>query len=387
MSDESDELERDRRKELEAEYLRLIRSRTKRFKYLVMFIAASILVGVFFVVIPVGEVIFFFKSSPLGYLSSHGWRGGVEFLIKSGADVNAKEISLGNAPLHRAAFRGHKDIVILLLQNGAEVNVSNKVKETPLHKAVDVGSMDIMKILLEHGANPNPLGKDDMAPLHIASRYRESPEALSILIEHGADVSIVGGDGRQPLHVASANHNKEAALILLENGADINAKDKEGFTPLHEVTFTDFPPWDGKWKSVVANQESYEGRQEFISFLVGRGAEVNSRNNKGETPLHILVTYMSEKLLVLFLKLGADVNAKDNQGQTPLHRAVLFSRSDLVPHLVKHGAWMNKPDEQGRTPLSIAQDMIKKKPSNEVQSILEFFLNSQESESIGLVWA
>ena len=378
MSDESDELERDRRKELDAEYLRLIRSRTKRFKYLVMFIAASILVGVFFVAIPVGEVIFVFKSSPLGYLSFHGWRGGVEFLIKSGADVNAKEISLGNAPLHQAASRGHKDIVILLLQNGADVNVSNKVKETPLHKAVCAGSIDIMKILLEHGANPNQLGKDDMASLHLASHHRERPEALSMLIEYGADVNTMGDDKRQPLHVASANQNKEAALVLLENGADINAKDKEGFTPLHETIFAGVP-WGEKWKSVVANQESYEGRQEFISFLVGRGAEVNSRNNKGETPLHILVTYMSEKLLVLFLKLGADVNAKDNQGQTPLHMAVLFSRSDLVPHLVKHGAWINKPDEQGRTPLSIAQDMVKKKPSNEVQSILEFFLNNQES--------
>ena len=112
---------------------------------------------------------------------------------------------------------------------------------------------------------------------------------------------------------------------------------------------------------------------------MGRGAEVNARNNKGETSLHILVKNRSEKLLALFLKLGADVNIKDNQGQMPLHRAVLFSRSDLVPHLVKYGAWVNKLDEEGRTPLSIAQDMVKEKPSTAAQSILEFFLNNQES--------
>ena len=176
MPDESNESERDLRKEIEAEYSR----RIKKLKYLAMFITVSILIGIFFVVIPVGEVIFFFKSSPLGYLSSHGWRGGVEFLIKHGADVNAKEISLGRTPLYRAVHRGHKDIVILLLQNGADVNISNKAKDTPLHTAVDVGFMDIMKILLEHGANPNLLGKGDMAPLHVASRFIEKGQRLCL---------------------------------------------------------------------------------------------------------------------------------------------------------------------------------------------------------------
>ena len=54
MPDESDEPERDLRKEIEGEYSR----RIKMLKYLAMFITASILIGIFFVVIPVGELIF-----------------------------------------------------------------------------------------------------------------------------------------------------------------------------------------------------------------------------------------------------------------------------------------------------------------------------------------
>ena len=51
--------------------------------------------------------------------------------MDAGTDVNAKDED-ENTPLHRAAYYGHKEIVVLLIAKGADVNVKNDVGYTPL---------------------------------------------------------------------------------------------------------------------------------------------------------------------------------------------------------------------------------------------------------------
>jgi len=57
--------------------------------------------------------------------------------------------------LHRAAERGHLDVVKLLLEHGADPNVQDDEGETPLHHAAAWrDNVDIVRLLLEHGADP-----------------------------------------------------------------------------------------------------------------------------------------------------------------------------------------------------------------------------------------
>ena len=66
--------------------------------------------------------------------------------MDAGTDVNAKDED-ENTPLHRAAYYGHKEIVVLLIAKGADVNVKNDVGYTPL----DGNHPDTADLLRKHG--------------------------------------------------------------------------------------------------------------------------------------------------------------------------------------------------------------------------------------------
>jgi len=64
-------------------------------------------------------------------------------------DPNVKD-NEGATPLHNAAWRGHLDVVKLLLEHGADPNVKDNAGNTPLHNAARRGRLDVVKLLLEY---------------------------------------------------------------------------------------------------------------------------------------------------------------------------------------------------------------------------------------------
>src|SRR5262245_42612335 len=72
--------------------------------------------------------------------------------------------SLGNHPLHVAAYSGQTVLVRLLLEKGADVNASGDLGKTPLHYAALDGEREVAKILLEHGADPSPTDDSGLTP-------------------------------------------------------------------------------------------------------------------------------------------------------------------------------------------------------------------------------
>lgn len=100
--------------------------------------------------------------------------------------------------------------------------------------------------------------------------------------------------------------------LLVAKGANVNSKDNFGETPLFNSLTFDKP--------------------DIAQFLLEKGALVGVKNAKGETPLHMAVgcnggDEESVKLVRLLLAKGADVNAASNAGETPLQRAIAKGRS------------------------------------------------------------
>lgn len=60
----------------------------------------------------------------------------------------------GDTPLHIAAINGNLEAIVLLLQEGAELNAKGEDGMTPLHYAVQMKQIDAIKILIEHDADP-----------------------------------------------------------------------------------------------------------------------------------------------------------------------------------------------------------------------------------------
>ncbi len=111
------------------------------------------------------------------------------------------------------------------------------------------------------------------------------------------------------------------------------------WTPLHEAVYYD--------------------QREIVELLISKGADVNTKDNKGKTPLHYAVENGHKELVELFISKGADVNARDNKGKTPLHYAVENGHKELVELFISKGANVNLKDNEGKTPLNWTIENIK----------------------------
>jgi len=112
-----------------------------------------------------------------------GWVDMAKCLIEDGrihVDTAKRD---GATALFIAAQEGHPDLVNLLINHGADLDLSDEDGISPLYIASYQGHLAIVKILLDAGANPNHLGKDSTSPLYIASQegYAEIVHLLHVV--------------------------------------------------------------------------------------------------------------------------------------------------------------------------------------------------------------
>ena len=123
------------------------------------------------------------------------------------------------------------------------------------------------------------------------------------------------------------NDNITGIKELLKDGIDINEEDCFWGTPLHLAV--------------------HNGKLEIIEFLLIEGADVNSTNAEGETPI-FMICYFDKKLFKMLLDYGADLNIKNNNGRTILDRAYEETFDDLINLLKSYGAKSTiKPEDYG----------------------------------------
>ena len=99
------------------------------------------------------------------------WRGNkeiVELLIENGANANYADEGEFRTALMMASRHGHAEIVRLLLKHGADVNAEDDYNATALTNAADFGHLEVVRLLLEHGANPNVREERDKTAVELA---------------------------------------------------------------------------------------------------------------------------------------------------------------------------------------------------------------------------
>lgn len=165
--------------------------------------------------------------------------------------------------LSTACASGHKDIVLLLIERGADVNETDDsfYLGTPLLRASRYGHGEIVNILLNAGAKIH-LASDERKPIHFA----KTPEVAALLLENGASITDLtdGEKGETPLIAAVMQGNLDVADFLLSKGGSINDRNKKGETALH-IT------------SSISKAK----------FLLDRGCNPTIENNKGETAVAV----------------------------------------------------------------------------------------------------
>lgn len=134
-------------------------------------------------------------------------------LLTSGADACMAN-RMGGTALHIAAFHGRADVAQLLIRAGANVNHRDRHGHGPLTCALSRNHKNVIFLLLENGADP----RRQPEALGIAA-WEGHLHSVKILIEYGWDIQSKSHQGRTPLQHARSRKHKSVISALIDAGA------------------------------------------------------------------------------------------------------------------------------------------------------------------------
>ncbi|MBV9240451.1 MAG: ankyrin repeat domain-containing protein [Acidobacteria bacterium] len=174
-------------------------------------------------------------------------------LIANGASVNAREdASKRITPMFLAVESGDIEVVQMLLNAGAKVNVRSTSKETPLMRLESEATRELVEILIRSGAKVNVADDDGNTPLLRAAENSTS-DAIAALIDAGADVNAANSDGETALMKAASRGDIQSVRALIFAGANVNARDKDGENAWDKTTDHDIEDLLVSYGSEVSN--------------------------------------------------------------------------------------------------------------------------------------
>lgn len=171
------------------------------------------------------------------------------FAIKSKRDVIDKLIFLkknmwsfetkdqkGNSLLHKALKSEDMEVINFCIAQHLDTNAENSEGDRPLHYALTQGMVDVVKILISGGANPNLCFVEKNQKfnfLHYAIAHANN-DCISALLESPLlEINALCGEQEySALHYAAGLNRSDLIPILVAKGADLNIRDQDGDTPL-----------------------------------------------------------------------------------------------------------------------------------------------------------
>jgi uncharacterized protein DUF6438/ankyrin repeat protein len=206
---------------------------------------------------------------------------------------------------------------MLQILMGAGVNQHDQNdKDLALGGAARSGKLEAVRALIAYGANPT-------ADLNQAIFTRANGESNR-------------GEGSSLIHAVRSG-NIEVVREILRYHPALEVRTSPGITAM-------FAPGD------IYSYGKEGARVECVRLLAQAGANVNARDNEGNTPLHKSFRVGVAREL---LKLGADVNARNNDGETPIFTT---HDDDSIQLLIAHGADLTARNKKGQTIVEAAKE-------------------------------
>lgn len=296
-------------------------------------------------------------------------------LLLAGASPDFRTEFLGKAPiLCIAAHEGNVPMVRLLLEFGANVELSNSQGCTPLILAASKGHCDVVRQLVAAGCalghtdtanrcalvHAAQMGKQSIVKYLIACDWTPRPNFSDVSLEEAAQQALIAAasqghafivedlldmehiqinltdslTGETALTASAKNGCIDSTSTLLSRRANVDIKNKKNFAPIH--------------LSVK------EGHWACTERLLQNRANIEECDPSGKTALIIAAEEGHVGLLELLLSRNASLSAVDCEGLSALSWACLRGRLPAVKCLIEKNASIQHVDNTGRSPLDLA---------------------------------
>lgn len=281
---------------------------------------------------------------PLWEAAKHGQVGVLQLLIQRGADASPRP-AYERTLLHWAALGDSEEMVTFLLSSGIEVDATDRWGMTAATLACKEGSLRVVQLLLEH---MGPQGLEDESGKMAVHQAAEGgrAEIMAFLLGRGEAAGTRGDECHMtPLMLASLHGHEEVVQMLHHHlgGQGLEDVNDDGMTALHLA--------------------AHIGHHEVVAFLCSVGAQANTRDVRGRTPLmEACELAHGPVFLHLIDHLGErGLDERDREGMTALHYAAaggdgMKEYVSMVLMLLFQGADPNIRDNRGRTPRDVAEE-------------------------------
>eukprot|EP01130_Rhizamoeba_saxonica_P001011 TRINITY_DN10888_c0_g1_i1.p1 TRINITY_DN10888_c0_g1~~TRINITY_DN10888_c0_g1_i1.p1 ORF type:complete len:556 (+),score=107.78 TRINITY_DN10888_c0_g1_i1:20-1687(+) len=220
-----------------------------------------------------------------------------------------------------------------------------------LVQACEQGNIDLIRNSLASGnILYNISAPDDQGvyALHVAAQYARD-DIVNLLLDYGSDINAIEAETKwNILHFAALGRNEVLfyTLVMHPNMNVAASPNQDRNTPLHYFC-----------RSFSENYNNTIGAMMMI------GADLNTQNFNGETPLHNACWKGHHAVVKALVALGADLNMQNDHGETPLHWAARNGSERIVRMLMNNGARSDIAGASG-TPFDVAM------PIESVQRLL-----------------
>ncbi|XP_048578543.1 ankyrin repeat and KH domain-containing protein 1 isoform X2 [Nematostella vectensis] len=291
--------------------------------------------------------------TPLILSATAGHNSTVEILMEHGADIEAQSDRTKDTALSLACSGGRQEVVELLIAKGANFEHRNVSDYTPLSLAASGGYVGIIKLLLSHGAEINSRtgSKLGISPLMLAAMNGHT-SAVKLLLDMGSDINAqIETNRNTALTLACFQGRHEVVSLLVDRKANIEHRAKTGLTPLMEAASGGYvevgrilldrgadvnaPPVPSS-RDTALTIAADKGHYKFCELLLYRGAMVDVKNKKGNSPLWLAANGGHLEVCQLLFSYGADFDSQDNRKVTVLMAAFRKGHIKVVKWLVKH---------------------------------------------------
>jgi len=253
--------------------------------------------------------------TPLLYAARDGRIESARLLIQNGAELEVTDPN-GITPLLMAITNNQIETARFFIERGARINIVDWYGRSPLWSAVEVRNMDVdnatfvngvdrepvlelIKILLDKGADPNV-------------RTAETPPIRRFILPITGSLEWVDFVGMTPFLYAARAGDVTVMKLLLEHGANPKIPTFGGTTALMAAAGMN-------WTFAQTYDEGTDRLLEAVKLCYDLGMSIHDMNSMGLTALHAAANRPGSDPIIKFLvEKGARLDVKDNEGRTPL---------------------------------------------------------------------